>query len=124
MKRAIGVALFALIGLAGCETTPVHELSYSEQQEWAKKIVQRCIDQGVDTNSPQINECVRAESIRDASLRHRNAIQQQRFAEALRDAGDQMQANARHQQMINAMNRPINCRSQPMGAGTYSTSCY
>src|SRR5690606_9542524 len=124
MTRAIGVALFALVGLAGCETTPVHELSYSEQQEWAKQIVQRCYDQGIGPNSPQLSDCVRAEALRDASLRYTNAQRQQRFAEALRDAGNQMQANARHQQMINAMNRPINCRSQPMGAGTYSTSCY
>lgn len=123
MRRGL-LFLTVAVFLTGCETTPVHELSYSEQQAWAKKIMQRCIDQGVKLGTPQMQDCLTVEARRDAAIRYNNAQRQQRFAEALRDAGNQMQANARHQQMINAMNRPINCRTQPMGAGTYSTSCY
>lgn len=47
------------------------------------------------------------------------------IGQAFSDAGDQMQANARHQQAIAAANRPVNCTSrQSYSGGQVYTTCY
>lgn len=121
MRWVLGVALLAL---AGCQTQPVHEMSYSQQQEWAKSIVQTCHDQGIAND--QLEDCVRAEAIRDTAIRQRNAQNQARARMAISQGMAQHGQNLQRQAAINSasMSRSVNCRTRPMGAGTYSTSCY
>lgn len=57
--------------LAGCMTaaTPVSHMSYSQLQEVARQVEQRCVDQGVARQSPQFEACVRQEATRETTLR-------------------------------------------------------
>ncbi len=45
------------------------------------------------------------------------------FSQAMSNMGNQIQADQRNQQMINAANRPVNCTSRGYG-NTVQTSCY
>lgn len=66
------LALAALGGLlSGCVTaaTPVSHMTYSQLQDVAKQVEQRCVAQGITKQSPQYEACVKQESTREASLR-------------------------------------------------------
>lgn len=119
MRRAIGFALLALVGLAGCTKT-VQEMSYSERKALAGEIVQRCIKQGVDPRSKEMDACTYAEAQREVTTRNMNYVRERQaaaaMAQGLQNAGNQMQANARNQALINAMNRPVTTRCNRFGS--------
>src|SRR5690606_9582993 len=68
MTRAIGVALFALVGLAGCTKT-VSEMSFSEREALAKQIEQRCMNQGTVPGTQRHGQCLRVEAEREVVSR-------------------------------------------------------
>jgi len=127
MNRALLVAVAAL-ALAGCQTKQVSEMSYSEVENLAGEIVQRCIAQGVKPNTPEMTACGQHEANREVVSRQNARIRQQNAAAAasasLSNAsqGYYNAAAAMRANMVN--NRTVQCRSQPMGAGTVSTTCY
>lgn len=118
----VGAPLVAAILLAGCETQPVHEMSYSEQQKWGQKIVLRCFDQGIKKN-PQLNDCIKAEMVRDVSLRRSNAVRKQRAGEAI---NDYMQDRSNYYNSMSAASaaRNVNCRSVRAADGSLNTNCH
>lgn len=82
MTRAIGVALFALVGLAGCTKT-VSEMSFSEREALARQIEQRCIAQGTVPGTPRHGQCIQVEAQREVASRERQA----RIQDARRSRG-------------------------------------
>lgn len=124
MKLRIVAAGLACLLLAGCETTPIQELSYSQRKELAQKITDRCVAQGIALNSPEMKPCQMAEVEREVATREHNQQRRMAAALAMQNAGNQMQANARANQIANSINRPVNCTSRPSYGGTYQTSCY
>ncbi|QNQ62523.1 hypothetical protein IB024_01830 [Brucella sp. 6810] len=113
----------ACVALSACQTKPIEEMSYSEKKALAEQIVKRCVAQGVKHDTPEMRDCSRAEVQREYATRQNNAFRQQRAAAAFANYGNQMQAHYRNQQMINAMNRPVNCTSNRFGS-TITTNCY
>lgn len=126
MKRAVlilgGVGLLALA--AGCQTKSVNEMSYTEVKEYAGKLHERCVKQGAKEGA-DMQMCINQEARSDEAKRIKNKEMAQAIGQALSDTGDQMQANARNQALVNAMNRPVNCTSRRSYAGgPVYTSCY
>jgi len=72
MRRAIGFALLALVGLTGCTKT-VEEMNYSERKALAQEIVKRCYAQGVKSNTPEMQQCTNVEIQREVASRRRQA---------------------------------------------------
>lgn len=52
-----------------------------------------------------------------------NRSRRLRVASAMSNMGNQMQANARANQLSAAINRPVTCTSTPGYGGTYRTNC-
>lgn len=124
MRRGL-LFLTVAVFLTGCETTPVHELSYSEQQAWAKKIMQRCIDQGVKLGTPQMQDCLTVEARRDAAIRYNNAMRAQRAQMALADGLQGMgDSYSRAASTTARMNSTVTCTSVPAPAGYVKARCY
>jgi hypothetical protein len=67
MGRCFLVGLVLL--LAGCESTPVEQMSYSETKELALRLHKRCADEGAPQGSKEFDACMRQELSREASLR-------------------------------------------------------
>lgn len=102
--------------LAGCQTKPIAEMSYTEVKQLAGEITQRCYAQGVKPKSAEFEVCMRQEISREDATRASNQRRRMAAAAALGNAGRQMQANA-------AANRPVNCVSTG-GYNTVNTTCY
>lgn len=118
------LAAGAVLLLAGCQTQQISEMNYTQRKELAGKLVQRCIDQGVKLGSAEMQTCTWAEAQAENAKRQNARRQMAAMGAAMQNAGNQMQANARNQQLINAMNRPVNCTSTSGGYGMVRTTCY
>jgi hypothetical protein len=123
MKRSVVIATLLLLG--GCQTKPVNEMSYTEQNVWASGIVKACRDQKVP--EPQMNDCIRVEAIRDMTERHSSAVRSQRMREALADGLTGMGASMQGQAAT--YSPPVNCTSRLAGTNVgqptrIETSCY
>ena len=110
------------IFLCGCQTKQIQEMSYTERQELAGQIVQRCLAQGVKPGSPEMSNCTMAEAQRENYIRQRNEIRvQQRISAAANSL------NNTSQNYYNAaaatQRRQLNCRSQQFGSQIH-TNCY
>lgn len=110
--------------LAGCNSTPVNQLTFPEVQAIARRIDATCLKEGGPPKSQGYSTCVRFYAQREHGIRAANRERQARFGQALSEASDnfarQQQANA----AIAAANRPIDCTSRYTPAGTVRTSCY
>ena len=117
MKRVVTtLAGIGLVVLAGCQ---------SEQpatQEQAQKLGESCQAYGFKPGTEQFALCIfQLDQQRIASNRQRRMA----IGAALAQTGANMQANARTQMMVNAMNRPVNCTSRrSYSGGPVYTSCY
>lgn len=123
MKWAIGVALLAL-ALTGCTKT-VQEMSYSERKALAGEIVQRCIKQGIDPRSKEMDACTYAEAQREVTTRNMNYIRERQAAAAI-GQGLQNAGQSYNQAAANsaAMNRTVTCTRVPSPAGYSTVRCY
>lgn len=121
MRWIFGIGLLAL---AGCNTTPVEELSYPEVRAIAERITKQCYVEGGPSGSPGYQMCVRHYVQREHATRAANRDRQARVGQAMAQASDnfarQQQANA----AIAAANRPVNCTSTMTPANTVRTNCY
>jgi len=114
MKKMIAAAL-AAFALTAC---------VSEQPatgETAAKLADSCKNYGFRPGSDAYSACLLQLDQNRISENRRKRLA---FAQALSDTGEQMQANARANQISNSMNRPINCTSRPTYGGVVNTSCY
>lgn len=122
MKQAAAMAL--VLALAGCQTKPVDEMSYTEVKQLAGQIVDRCVAQGIKENTREMTACSQQEARREVVTRQRMRQRQRAMgaalAQGLGDYSQQQQRNA----AIAAANRPVNCTSQLTPANTVRTSCY
>lgn len=84
-------ALACLAIVAGCQTQPVQEMTYTQQKAWAKGIYDSCQAQGVRVD--EMAQCLDAESRRDSLVRHRNAVTRREFG---RDMGRAFQRQSDH----------------------------
>lgn len=66
------VLILGLLTVAGCTKT-VEEMSYSERKALSNQIVKRCIAQGVQVGSKEMNACTYAEAQREVYGRRRQA---------------------------------------------------
>jgi hypothetical protein len=114
--RVGGLAVAALMTLAGCQTKPIEQMSYTEVRQLAGEIAKRCNDQGVKGPSREFSACTQQEITREASLRQENAERRQRVGAALSQAGQNYNRSVQ-------ANRPVNCTSNMMG-NSVSTTCY
>lgn len=115
MLRYLPLAL--LLISTGCETTPVHELSYSEQKKWAEGLEKKCADQGFDRSHPEFVKCFRAEGYKNIAERENNRRGIQAAAEGFSRGMDSYNRAA-------YQNRPIHCTSNTYMRGRVSTTCY
>jgi hypothetical protein len=115
------VGALALIGfgfLAGCDTRPLNELSYAEQQEMLAKFTAICAESGVTEKSPEYRRCVQTEINAENARRSRQSEGMTKFGQGLAAAGNNYSAAAR-------TNAPVTCRTTPaVGWGSSTTTCY
>jgi hypothetical protein len=114
MKRLVAAA-FAALSLSAC----VSEMPATGEE--AAKLSQACTNYGFRTGTDAHAACLLQLDQNRISENRRRRIA---FGEALSDAGNQMQANARANQISAAYNRPVNCTSRRGYGGTVQTSCY
>lgn len=67
MTRAFAVVCFVI--LAGCQSKPVEQMSYSEIKQLAATLEKRCGAQGYARGHPEFMSCVRQEFNREYSTR-------------------------------------------------------
>lgn len=102
------VVVFA-VALAGCTQT-VDEMSYTQLQQYAAQMVEKCQKQGVpDTH---LQACAEQEMRADQSRRRK----QRQIGEAISAAGEGYSRSAQ-------ANRPIHCTSTGYG-NQVRTTCY
>jgi hypothetical protein len=90
------VVLVFAVALAGCQSKPVEQMSYSEVRALAHDINKRCNDQGVFGPSAEFDACTRQEISREKSIRAANYARRQ---------------------------SAVACRSFPTGGGFSTTVC-
>jgi hypothetical protein len=103
--------------VSGCETTPVHQLSYSEQKQWASGIGKKCLDQGYKETNPEFKACFRAEAVKNMTERQNNARALAGAAHAFSEGMNEYSRSVER-------NRTINCRSTSYIRGQINTTCY
>lgn len=69
--RYLPIALLAI--LAGCQSKPIEQMSYTETKQLAQQLHKRCADQGAPQGSPEFDICMKQEIGREASIRQENA---------------------------------------------------
>ena len=72
MKTLIAMVSVAF-ALTSCVGKPVDEMSYTERQNLAGKLVQRCVEQGVKPGTAQMTDCQHQEALREVTTRRRAA---------------------------------------------------
>jgi hypothetical protein len=107
------VALLALVVLTACQDKQLHELSYAEQLEVAKKIEATCLSYGITPKMPEWQNCVNAEIQKESADRARNYQTRQRVAAGMAQMGQNMQNS----------NRRVNCTSTRVGS-QINTNCF
>lgn len=71
MKIRVAV-LLAVVALSGCTKT-VEEMNYTERKALGAELVKRCMGQGIDPKSPEMNKCTYAEAQSEIASRRRKA---------------------------------------------------
>ena len=112
MRARQAVLLFSVLALAGCETTLPSEMSHTEAKQFAEKIIQSCVDQGVVPGSSEMDVCTRHESYREIDKRLENRATIVEVGRGLQKAAD----NYNRQ-------RPVSCTSTQVGP-TVRTTCF
>jgi hypothetical protein len=104
--------------LMGCDTRPLNELNYAEQQEMLKTFIATCAAAGVTEKSPQYRNCVQTEINAESARRVRQSEGLQSLGEGLGQAGENYSASVRR-------NAPVTCTTRPaIGWGSSTTTCY
>ncbi len=114
--RVLVVGLLAA-ALSGCETKLPSEMSYTEIKQLAQKIYQRCVDQGVAPNTPEMDACLNQEKHRELNMRYDNR-------ETLREIGSGLQKAADNYNRSARQSRPVTCNSLATGPTTTRTTCF
>lgn len=118
MFRIGAVALVGVALLAACETRPLNELTYAEQQEMIVKLTANCAAAGVTTKSPKYETCMQAEINAENAKRVNNREGIRALGDGMAEAGDNYSAAAR-------ANRPMTCTTnRGIGYGSSTTTCY
>lgn len=124
MRLTIGVLLVAAAALTACTKT-VQEMSYSEQKALGQQIVKRCLDQGVDIKSKEMDTCIYVEAQRDVTTRNNSATREREAAvvigQGLQNAG-QSYSNAAANSA--PANRSVTCTRVPSPIGYSTVRCY
>jgi len=124
--RLLGVAVAAsMLALAGCQSKPIEQMSYTEVQQLSGVIAKRCHDQGVRSPSRQFDACIQQEITREQSTRADNYRRRMAAAEALGDLGDSYSRGAN----AATYRPPVNCTSRLAGTNVgqptrIDTTCY
>lgn len=121
MRWVVGLSL---VCLAGCNTTPVSQLSYPEVRAIAERITKQCYAEGGLSGSPGYQMCVRHYIQREHEMRAENRDRQARVGRAMAAASDDFARQQQTNAAIAAANRPVNCTSSMTPAGTVRTNCY
>lgn len=107
------IMLLSVAVLASCTT------DRPADQQQVQKLGEQCMVYGFKPGTDAFNACIfQLDQSRIAENRRKRMV----IAGAFSDMGDEMQANARNQQLVNAMNKPVNCTSTRYG-GTVRTNC-
>ncbi|MCQ1571735.1 hypothetical protein NFO65_13465 [Neorhizobium galegae] len=113
--KLVAVMMVAIVA-TGCETTLPSEMSHTEIKQLAQKIYQRCIDQGVDPKSAEMDVCTHQEGQREISARYENR-------ETVRDVARGISKGAENFNRASTQSRPVVCNSTVMGP-TVRTTCF
>ncbi|CAH2409324.1 conserved hypothetical protein [Mesorhizobium escarrei] len=111
-RMRVAVIVVSAIALAGCETTLPSEMSHTEAKQLAQQIYQRCLDQGVDPGTTEMDVCTKHESYREIDKRLNNRAAVREVGRGLQNAAEK-RANQR---------RPVTCSSTVVGQ-TARTTC-
>jgi len=72
VERGALVVGFGLL-LAGCQSTPVQQMSYTETKALAQELHARCAAEGAPQGSPEFDACMKQELTRETSIRNARA---------------------------------------------------
>ncbi|CAN7197766.1 hypothetical protein LJR010_000508 [Ensifer adhaerens] len=120
MKSAI-LAIATVVALAGCETTPISELSFKQKQVVVAKIVDTC--KPYKSKGKELwRQCIDHEGRREIATRNRNRENVHQFAQAMAQ-GMQAYSDAQAQQAQAYAARNISCNTTFYG-NMASTNCF
>lgn len=92
--------LLLCIAAAGCNTTPINQLSYGEQMQLANKIDAICKRYGVKPNTKNYNDCFRQEVFAEQARRDEWKRRGDNFTKSLNEYN-------RNQVIQNSQMRPL-----------------
>ncbi|MGN7962190.1 hypothetical protein [Brucella sp. 22210] len=118
--KSILILASSLIVLAGCQGTPIGDAMIGKEK-LAAMDDSYCKSIGA---APNTNAYVQCRMFKTAQREQSHQRAYSRASASLANTGNQMQANARNQQLINAMNKPVTCTRVPSPAGYASVRCY
>lgn len=75
--RYLAVVFLAI--LAGCQSKPIEQLSYTETKQLAQQLHKRCADQGAPQGSAEFELCMKQEIGREASIRNERAERKRNY---------------------------------------------
>lgn len=103
MFKIVGFACLSVAILSGCDTRPLNELNYAEQQEIIKKFANNCASSGVTENSPQYRNCIQTEINAENARRSRQTAGMASLGQGFTNMGNNYSAAAQV--------RPQTCRT-------------
>lgn len=109
------VLVISVVTIVGCETTLPSEMSHTEAKQLAQEIIQRCLDQGVDPRTTEMDVCTKHESYREIDKRLSNRAAVREIGRGIQNAADNY--NRASQQ------RPVTCSGTTIG-NTIRTTCF
>lgn len=121
MKR-IALVVMAMV-VAGCQSKPIEQMSYTELNQLSGEIVKRCYAQGVKPRTHEMQICTQQEITREQANRAANAQRRIALGEGMAAMGQGF-SNAG-----NTYRPPMHCTSQPTGTFVgqptqIQTTCY
>lgn len=121
----ISVVALAVLVISGCQTKQIQEMSYKEKQVLAGQIVQRCMEQGVKSDTPEMRACIASEVQRENYTRQKNQAQFNRSMAAI-GAGlsNASQSYSAAASRTTYGSTTVTCRRNPAPTGYTSVSCY
>lgn len=118
MFRIIILIIVGTGFLSGCDTRPLNELTYAEQQEMLVQFTATCAASGITESNPEYRTCVQTEINAENAKRGRKSQGMSQLGAGLSATGQSYSSAAQN-------NRPVTCNTSPaIGWGSSRTTCY
>lgn len=114
--RIFMICTALIFSLSACDTRPLNELTYAEQQKMLIQFNATCLELGIDEKHTKYQECVQTEINAENARRSGQSAGMTSLGQGLSQASTNYS---------NSYRAPITCNTRPaVGWGSATTTCY